>query len=80
MYIIWNLFFRNFLYFGCFIYGMEIYCNFIIILLKMFFIRFLVKLVVVGCFSFRLRLDLVIKKDFKLKISFYVFVFFNLIN
>lgn len=80
MYIIWNLFFRNFLYFGCFIYGMEIYCYFIIILLKMFFIRFLVKLVVVGCFSFRLRLDLVIKKDFKLKISFYVFVFFNLIN
>lgn len=42
--------------------------------------RFSVKLVVAGCPSFRSRSDSVIKKDFKLKISFHVSVSFNLIN
>lgn len=80
MHTTWNLFLRNFLHPGCFTHGMETYCNFTTTSLKMSSTRFSVKLVVAGCPSFRSRSDSVIKKDFKLKISFHVSVSFNLIN
>lgn len=80
MHTTWNSFLRNFLHPGCFTHGMETYCNFTTTSLKMSSTRFSVKLVVAGCPSFRSRSDSVIKKDFKLKISFHVSVSFNLIN